>query len=194
MKNAKHTSKGIFIALFVVLAFLFVILIMLFVNKLNIAKMILNCDRARVISEETPPPAPAKPKTERERLIVSAYSYLGVPYKFGGKTSNALDCSGFTKLVYADIGIKLPDGSYNQAVNEKPLKSVNDLKPGDLIFYRSSPTAQVKHITMYRGDGWIIGTGTPGQVHDVSLYPLSDDLAHTDWVLTYRHIILPDEK
>jgi len=141
-----------------------------------------------------PPPAPRDPKTDRDRLIAAAYSYLGAPYKYGGKTPEALDCSGFTKLAYAGASVKLPDGSYNQAQGEKPLTSVDQLRPGDLIFYRFKPDAGVTHITMYRGDGWIIGTGTPGQQLEVCLYPASDDLTHKDWTLTYRHITLPDEQ
>jgi len=149
---------------------------------------------SKVKSRPTPPPAPSNPKTDRERLIVSAYSYLGTPYRFGSKTSKLLDCSGFTKLAYAGIGVKIPDGSYNQAQGEKPLTSADQLQPGDLIFYRFKSGAGVTHVTMYRGDGWIIGTGTPGQAHKVNLYPASDDLSHAGWTLTYRHITLPDEK
>ncbi|MCL2655747.1 MAG: C40 family peptidase [Coriobacteriia bacterium] len=153
-------------------------------------------DIQRVVSgnKPTPPPAPGDPTTDRERLIVSAYSYLGVPYKFGSKAPGLLDCSGFTKLAYAGIGVAIPDGSYNQAQGEKPLTSVDQLQPGDLIFYRFKQGAGVTHVTMYRGDGWIIGTTTPGQAHKVSLYPASDDLTHAGWTLTYRHIVLPDEK
>ena len=141
-----------------------------------------------------PPAAPSNPKTDRERLIAAAYSYLGTPYKFGGKTAKELDCSGFTKLAYAGIGVTIPDGSYNQAQGEKPLTSAGELQPGDLIFYRFKPNAGVTHVTMYRGDGWVMGTGTPGQARKVSLYLLKDDLAHTNWTLTYRHITLPDEQ
>ena len=141
-----------------------------------------------------PPAAPQNPQTDRERLIAAAYSYQGIPYKFGGKTTKALDCSGFTKLAYAKVGVELPDGSFNQAQGEKPLRDESELQPGDLIFYRFNPDSGVTHITMYRGAGWVIGTGTPGQAHKVSIYPFADDLAHKDWTLSFRHIPLPDEK
>ena len=141
-----------------------------------------------------PPAAPQNPQTDRERLIAAAYSYQGIPYKFGGKTTAALDCSGFTKLAYAKAGVELPDGSFNQAQGEKPLHDESELQPGDLIFYRFKPGGGVTHITMYRGAGWVIGTGTPGQAHKVSIYPFADDLAHKDWTLSFRHIPLPDEK
>jgi len=47
---------------------------------------------------------------------------------------------------------------------------------------------------MYAGNGWVIGTGTPGQPPKVVLYPLASDLRNTGDVLTYRHVRLPDER
>lgn len=35
--------------------------------------------------------------------------YLGVPYKHHGRTMEGLDCWGFLKLVYADLGFRLFD-------------------------------------------------------------------------------------
>lgn len=184
-------------ALLMTVAVLVLVVVLILVNTLDIFKPRLP-DQGNVSSlksgKATPPPAPAHPATDRERLIAAAYTYLGIPYKYGGKTTKALDCSGFTKLPYADIGVTIPDGSYNQAEGEKPLTSPDDLAPGDLIFYRFWPKKNVTHVTMYRGDGWIIGTGTAGQAHKVSLYPLKDDLSRANWTLTYRHIVLPDEQ
>jgi cell wall-associated NlpC family hydrolase len=66
--------------------------------------------------------------------------------------------------------------------------------PGDLIFYRWAGNSNVSHVTMYAGDGWVIGTGTPGQPPKVALYPLASDLRYARAVLTYRHVRLPDER
>ena len=126
--------------------------------------------------------------------MTAAYSLLGVPYRYGAKGPGHLDCSGFTKAAYAKIGITLPNGSFNQAKGEKPLSSAAQMKPGDLILYRWTGGKSVKHVTMYAGDGWVIGTGSPGQLMKVMTYPLSDDLVDGGRVLTYRHIVLPDER
>lgn len=38
-----------------------------------------------------------------------ADKYLGIPYAHRGRTMEGLDCWGFLKLVYADLGFKLFD-------------------------------------------------------------------------------------
>jgi len=42
-----------------------------------------------------------------ERLIID--KYLGIPYRHRGRTMEGLDCWGFLKLFYADLGIRLFD-------------------------------------------------------------------------------------
>jgi cell wall-associated NlpC family hydrolase len=145
-------------------------------------------------SPVAPPAAPADPRTDRERLMAAAYQLRGTPYKWGAKGPDHLDCSGFTKAAYAKIGIGLPDGSFNQAKGERPLSSPSQMTSGDLILYRWKDSTSVSHVTMYAGDGWVIGTGTPGQPGEVALYPLSADLVSDGRVITYRHIVLPDER
>lgn len=140
------------------------------------------------------PAAPANPRTYRDRLMVAAYSMRGVPYEWGAKGPDKLDCSGFTKAAYSAIGVRLPDGSFNQAEGEKPLHSLDELSPGDLLFYRWGGSDAVTHVTLYAGEGWAIGTGSPGQPKEVVVYPLSGDMRIAGTVITYRHIALADER
>jgi peptidoglycan DL-endopeptidase CwlO len=139
------------------------------------------------------PSPPAHPSTPRERLLAGAWKLIGVPYAYGAKGPDELDCSGFTKSAYKAIGISLPDGSFNQAEGEQPLTSVARLVPGDLLFYRWADHKSVSHVTMYAGDGWVIGTGTPGQPPKVVVYSITYDLRDDGRIITYRHIALPNE-
>lgn len=67
-------------------------------------------------------------------LLDKATTLLGVPYRWGGTTKRAFDCSGFTSYVFKQFGITLPRSSRDQARNgEKVAKS--DVRPGDLIFF-----------------------------------------------------------
>ena len=116
-----------------------------------------------------------------------------MPYAYGAKGPDKLDCSGFTQLAHEAVGIKLPEGSFNQAEGEQPLTSVGELVAGDLLLYRWAGHRSVSHVTMYAGDGWVIGTGTPGQPARVVVYPITDDLRLDGRVVTYRHIQLADE-
>ena len=144
--------------------------------------------------QSPPPEPPADPSSDRERLLTAAYGMRDIPYEWGAKGPNTYDCSGFTKAAYSAIGATLPDGSFNQAAGERPLESVSNMVAGDLIFYRWSGSDRVTHVTMYAGDGWVIGTGSPGQPKRVVVYPLSDDLRDDGRVITYRHIELEDER
>jgi len=147
----------------------------------------------RELPSTPPPQAPANPSTQREHLIAEAFKLQGIPYVWGAKGPENYDCSGFTRAAYHAIGVELPDGSFNQAEGEKPLEDPTSLTAGDLLFYRWSADAGVSHVTLYAGDGWVIGTGSPGQPREVALYPLSDDLVDDGRVVTYRHIVLSDE-
>jgi len=140
------------------------------------------------------PADPVHPATDRERLLAAAFSLRGAPFKRDAKGPVYYDCSGFTKAAYAKIGVGLPDGSFNQAVGEKPLADVGEMAPGDLILYRASARSGVDHITMYAGNGWAIGSVTlPGKPTEVDVYPLSFDLGSKGRIVTYRHVQLPDE-
>lgn len=67
-------------------------------------------------------------------LLDKASTLLGVPYRWGGSTQRAFDCSGFTAYVFKQFGITLPRSSRDQARNGEKIAK-NDLRPGDLIFF-----------------------------------------------------------
>jgi cell wall-associated NlpC family hydrolase len=125
--------------------------------------------------------------------MTAAFAMEGAPYTWGGKTADAPDCSGFTKLAYAAAGVVLPNGSFNQSLGEQPLASPSLLATGDLLFYRWANDDRISHVTLYAGSGWVIGTGTPGQPKQVVVYALASDLKADGRVITFRHIALPDE-
>ena len=140
------------------------------------------------------PADPVHPATDRERLLAAAFSLRGAPFKRDAKGPVYYDCSGFTKAAYAKIGVGLPDGSFNQAFGEQPLVDVRAMVPGDLILYRASARSGVDHITIYAGDGWVIGSVTlPGKPTEVDVYPLAFDLGSKGRIITFRHIPLADE-
>ncbi|MCX8007935.1 MAG: C40 family peptidase [Coriobacteriia bacterium] len=131
-------------------------------------------------------------RTDRDRLVLSARSLLGTPYRWGAKGPDAYDCSGFTKAAYEAVGVRLPDGSFNQADGERPLRSLDELTVGDLLFYRWNGAVGVSHVTMYLGGGWVIGTGSPATPDRVGIYPLWTDFQVPDTTVTFRHVAMPD--
>ncbi len=56
----------------------------------------------------------------------------------GRKSFFAVDCSGFTQLVYKIHGIKIPRDASQQAEVGEDLTFVEETKPGDLAFFENA--------------------------------------------------------
>lgn len=81
----------------------------------------------------------------RESIALAAREFLNVPYLWGGKSFFAVDCSGFTQLVYKIHDIKLPRDTYQQAEVGVPLTFVEESQPGDLAFFEN-PEGKIIHV------------------------------------------------
>ncbi len=84
----------------------------------------------------------------------NARELLGHKYVWGATGPVNYDCSGFTRKIFADVGIHLPRVSREQA-KKGLLVSFHDLKKGDLVFFatkRRCPN-RVTHVGIYLGNG-----------------------------------------
>ncbi|KGH48496.1 lytic transglycosylase [Modestobacter caceresii] len=99
-------------------------------------------------------------------VVGAATKYLGVPYKWGGTDpATGLDCSGFTQRVYADLGISIPRTSSQQATAGRPVASLAEAQPGDLVFFdNTSSRPGIDHVGLYIGGGKMIAAPQPGDV------------------------------
>jgi gamma-D-glutamyl-L-lysine dipeptidyl-peptidase len=71
-------------------------------------------------------------------VVNMAMSLKGRPYLWGGTSSAAMDCSGFTRMIYFMHGVILPRDASLQAKNGPAVgvsPSYNNLQPGDLLFF-----------------------------------------------------------
>lgn len=91
------------------------------------------------------------------KILESAFSYLGTPYRYGGTTPGGFDCSGFVRYVFSENGISLGRSSRDQALEGKRI-SLYDLKPGDLLFFNMHRRKQqnINHVGLYIGKGQFI--------------------------------------
>lgn len=91
-----------------------------------------------------------------EQVVAFARQFVGTPYVRGGEDLlKGTDCSGFTQSVFKQFGIELPRTAYRQSMVGEQV-SPDDLRPGDLLFFKNADYAPVTHVAMYIGDGSII--------------------------------------
>lgn len=120
----------------------------------------------------TGPPQPAGarssagdlPATEiQKRLVAYVQSQLGVPYKYGAEQAGvAFDCSGLTQAAYATVGISMPHFAQSQYEQGPKLSAVDNLLPGDLVFFGTA--TNIHHVGMYIGGGAMIDAPHTGAV------------------------------
>ncbi len=98
-------------------------------------------------------------------VVAESQKYLGVPYLWGGTDpAKGLDCSGFTQLVYGNLGIALPRVSAQQATAGQPVASLASARPGDLVFFDySKDRPGIDHVGIYLGNGKMVAAPQPGE-------------------------------
>ena len=108
-----------------------------------------------------------------DQVVAKASEMLGLPYVWGGSDpQRGVDCSGLVQSVYSSFGIELPRLSADQARAGRPVASMNDVRPGDLIAWdNSSRNVGADHIAIYAGHGQMIEAPRPGG--QVQLVPVT---------------------
>jgi cell wall-associated NlpC family hydrolase len=85
---------------------------------------------------------------EDKLLIAEIAGWLNVPYKYGGKSKEGTDCSGFTTAVYKNLyNIDLYRSSEDQMKNVDIVEK-SSIKEGDLLFFKISGD-KISHVGLY---------------------------------------------
>ncbi|NYE46151.1 hypothetical protein HDA32_001271 [Spinactinospora alkalitolerans] len=105
-----------------------------------------------------------------EEMIAAAESQLGVPYVWGGETpQGGFDCSGLVQWAFARAGVAVPRVTHDQWWAGEHV-DYDEARRGDLIFWRSDPTAPdyISHVAIYLGDGRMLEAPSTGDVVKVT--------------------------
>ncbi|MEE6287349.1 NlpC/P60 family protein [Georgenia sp. MJ173] len=117
-----------------------------------------------------PDPAPPSSSQGARAALDWARTQLGKPYIWAAAGPNGYDCSGLTQTAFAQAGVSIPrtTRAQYQATTRVP---VDDLQPGDLIFYSSNGAASgIYHVAFYAGNGMRLHAPSPGK--SVELVPM----------------------
>lgn len=89
----------------------------------------------------------------KQNIINVVMEWLGTRYDFGGQARTGIDCSAFTRMVYASVAkVELPrTASQQSTIGVKVAKRTN-LQFGDLVFFHTRRHAYVSHVGVYLGD------------------------------------------
>ena len=87
---------------------------------------------------------------QRSDLATIAQSLLNAPYLWGGKNAMGMDCSGFTQVVYAAMGVNLLRNAREQMTQGELVPSLAEAQPGDLAFFdhadRDPKAINISHV------------------------------------------------
>lgn len=104
--------------------------------------------------------------------------WLGTRYRMGSMSSKAVDCSGFTKIIYNKVfDIDLPRTSRDMSNSIKENLSIDELHPGDLVFFATRGKKYINHVGMYLGEGYFVHASIKG----VKVSDLTDGYYKKTW-------------
>ena len=121
-------------------------------------------------------------KTNQDMILDQARKWMGRPYLWGGTSPRAMDCSGYTKMIYHQFGYSLPRDASQQVRLGDTVSTDADLPgvlPGDFLFFgnkgQDGANDKITHVALYLGKGRIIHS--TGQVKIESLRKDDPDFA-----------------
>ncbi|MDQ3393811.1 MAG: C40 family peptidase [Bacteroidota bacterium] len=131
--------------------FTFLILITIFFASCSASKSTSVSRKPVVKNQKTAGPqvsaeVPQTPVNKVEKVIETARSFTGTPYRWGGTTRAGMDCSGLVSVAFQAAGISLPRTSDAQSQYGKK-SSLEGLQKGDLVFFASNrANGKISHV------------------------------------------------
>ncbi len=103
-------------------------------NFLYLAIVLLSLSSCKIFRGKPSETNISNENTYSKKIIQTARTYTGVPYKLGGNDQNGIDCSGLLCNTFNELGIKLPRISWQQS-EYFPAINLPNIQKGDLVFF-----------------------------------------------------------
>lgn len=128
----------------------YLIIILFFLAGCNSAKKSTSYKRSTpkkyVASKSRAEKIPDAPEAKVAKVIETARSFTGTPYRWGGTTRAGMDCSGLMLISFQAAGISLPRTSDQQSQYGKK-SSLDALQVGDLVFFAANKgNGKISHV------------------------------------------------
>ncbi len=107
----------------------------------------------------TPSPTAPAAETGKEAMISVALAQLGKPYRWSEEGPDGFDCSGlvYYSLKCAGVSVSRYSASgFSQVESWAYVGSIDKLKRGDLMFFKSDTSSGISHTGIYLGDGTFV--------------------------------------
>jgi len=117
--------------------------------------------------------------------VASALEYLGAPYAtIGDSPTTGFSCIGFVHFIFAQHGVDVPY-DIPMAWNSEPHVALDDLLPGDLLFYSNTVFAGLSHVGIYIGNGKMVGAD------NFTVGVTIDDITDSYWMQHFTGVTRP---
>lgn len=89
---------------------------------------------------------------DKQEMLEYSFKYIGTPYKWGGNSlTGGIDCSGFVKELFEMIDVNLPRTAAEQAKVGKAITRLEDLQPGDRLYFWDKKRNKIGHTGIFLG-------------------------------------------
>lgn len=121
-------------------------------------------------------------KQNVNKVVETARSYRGTPYRYGGTTRSGMDCSALVYHSFYSVGITMPRNSAAQSKEGKKVSGKN-FEKGDVLFFA---TGKKKNQVTHAGIVTDTSKGNIIFIHSsTSLGVTEDNLSQTYWTKAF---------
>ncbi len=96
-------------------------------------------------------------------IAAQALTYQGIYYIYGGTSPRGFDCSGLVYYLYHGKGFNNVTRRASTQFNDGDKISIEELQPGDPVFFSRYDSNSLEHVGIYIGEGKFIHSPSTGK-------------------------------